>query len=68
MARYAKPSALLTISNVAQILGVSLLTLRRWDASGKLRAGRHPCSNYRAYREADVLRLKRLIDVSARAA
>jgi DNA-binding transcriptional MerR regulator len=47
---------------------VSLLTLRRWDASGKLRAGRHPCSNYRAYREADVLRLKRLIDVSARAA
>lgn len=66
--RPPNPPALLTIRDAARILGVSLPTLRRWDASGKLRAGRHPCSNFRVYREADVLRLRRRIDASVKAA
>lgn len=37
------------ISEVAEILGKSTETLRRWDKSGKLTAVREPMSNYRTY-------------------
>jgi excisionase family DNA binding protein len=49
---------LLTISQAAEVLGVSEVTLRRWDASGKFKARRNPMSNYRVYDERDVLRLR----------
>jgi len=35
-------------------LGVSPLTLRNWDNSGKFPAGRHPISNYRVYKVQDL--------------
>jgi len=44
----------ITIKQAAEILGVSTLTLRNWDNSGKFRAGRHPISNYRVYEIIDL--------------
>lgn len=44
----------ITIKQAAKILGVSPLTLRNWDNSGKFPAGRHPISNYRVYKVEDV--------------
>ena len=39
----------LTVSEAAQMLGVSGSTLRNWDQSGKLKAARHPLNGYRLY-------------------
>ena len=39
-----------SIKEAAEILGVSTLTLRNWDKSGKFVAQRHPMNNYRVYR------------------
>ncbi len=44
----------INIKDAAKILGVSPLTLRNWDNSGKFPAGRHPISNYRVYRVEDL--------------
>jgi DNA (cytosine-5)-methyltransferase 1 len=44
----------LTIKQASSILGVSTLTLRNWDKSGKLRASRHPINNYRVYKIEDI--------------
>lgn len=44
----------ITIKQAAKILGVSPLTLRNWDNSGKFEAGRHPISNYRVYKVSDI--------------
>ncbi len=41
--------ALLTVSEAAELLGVSAATIRNWDRLGKLRAVRHPLNNYRLY-------------------
>lgn len=38
-----------SIKEAAEILGVSPLTLRNWDKSGKFPAKRHPMNNYRVY-------------------
>ena len=45
-----------SISEVAEILGKSTETLRRWDRDGKLQAVRDPMSNYRVYHK-DQLRI-----------
>ena len=47
-------SSYLTIKQVAKILGVTTLTLRNWDKSGKFEATRHPINNYRVYKKTDV--------------
>ncbi len=47
----------ITIKKAAEILGVSQLTLRNWDNSGKFEAGRHPISNYRVYKINDIANL-----------
>jgi len=39
-----------SIKEAAEILGVSRLTMRNWDKSGKFRAQRHPMNNYRVYK------------------
>ena len=44
----------LTIKEAAEILGVTPLTLRNWDKSGKLRAYRNPINNYRLYKVEDI--------------
>ena len=48
------------ISELADILGVSKETLRRWDNNGKLKAQRHPMSNYRVYHKSQLQRFKEL--------
>src|SRR3990172_8197266 len=45
---------LLTITQAAEILGVSLDTLRRWDESGKLVAIKKDGGTHRYYREKDL--------------
>ncbi len=39
-----------SIKEAAGILGVTPLTLRNWDKSGKFIASRHPMNNYRVYK------------------
>lgn len=39
-----------SVKEAAGILGVSPLTLRNWDKSGKFPAQRHPMNNYRVYK------------------
>lgn len=47
----------LKLSEAAELLGKNKETLRRWDREGKLSAAREPISNYRVYREKEVLKL-----------
>jgi DNA-binding transcriptional MerR regulator len=39
-----------SIKEASQVLGVTPLTLRNWDKSGKFPAQRHPMNNYRVYK------------------
>jgi len=43
-----------TVKEAAEMLGVTPLTLRNWDKSGKLKAYRNPINNYRIYKLVDV--------------
>lgn len=47
----------LTVSEAAEILGVSAATLRNWDRAGKVMAARHPVNSYRLYRKEDLSKL-----------
>jgi len=55
------PGDLLTIREAADLLGVSIPTLRCWDEPGKFKARRHPINGYRMYAKADVLKLRKKI-------
>lgn len=50
------------IKEAAKMLGVSKLTLRNWDKSGKLTAYRHPMNNYRVYILKEVDSILRKIE------
>ena len=52
----------LTIKETAMILGVSEVTLRRRDKSGKFSPHPHPLNGHRCYRGDDVLRLRKKIE------
>ena len=43
-----------TVSEVAEILGVSSETIRRWDNTGKFTSKRHPINNYRVYTDEQI--------------
>ncbi|HAU07531.1 MAG: Transcriptional regulator, MerR family [Candidatus Yanofskybacteria bacterium GW2011_GWF1_44_227] len=58
------PKKFLSVKDVAQILGVSPLTVRNWDKAGKLSAYRHPVNNYRMYKIEDIEILMRGIEQS----
>ena len=45
---------LITISEAAELLGVSKGTLRNWDRAGKLKAKRHPINSYRVYSRTEL--------------
>lgn len=62
MSQAAIKSSHLSISEVADLLGVSVSTLRNWDRSGKLRPRRHPINGYRIYDRSDIERLKEQIE------
>ncbi|HVU06899.1 MAG TPA: MerR family DNA-binding transcriptional regulator [Candidatus Paceibacterota bacterium] len=55
----------MTIKEAAEFLGVTPLTLRNWDKSGKLPTTRHPMSNYRIYKTEDLEKLVKDIEVGA---
>jgi DNA-binding transcriptional MerR regulator len=57
----------ITIKDASIILGVSKITLRNWDKSGKLKAHRHPFNNYRVYKIEDIDKVIEMIesDISA---
>lgn len=55
---------LITIRKAAEILGVTPLTLRNWDNSGKFLASRHPINNYRVYKVSDIENLLMEIEKS----
>ena len=44
----------LTIKEVSKMLGVTPLTLRNWDRSGKFKAYRNPINNYRIYKSEQI--------------
>lgn len=44
-----------TLSEASDLLGKSKETLRRWDNSGKLSAFREPMSNYRYYKQEQLI-------------
>lgn len=57
-----KASSYITIKDASVILGVSKITLRNWDKSGKLKAHRHPFNNYRVYKLDDIDKVLNLIE------
>ena len=44
----------MTVKEAAKFLGISTMTLRRWDNDKKLKAKRHPINNYRLYSQKDL--------------
>ncbi len=47
----------LKVKEAAKFLGVSVMTLHRWDAKGKLKPLRHPINRYRLYKKSDLEKL-----------
>lgn len=47
-------NSLISISEAAKLLKVSLMTLRRWDKSGRLSSTRKGSKGYRYYRKEDI--------------
>ncbi len=64
--RRAGALGLLLINEAAKLLGVSEMTLRRWDRVGKFKARRHPMNGYRVYRREDLLALRQRLRSGAR--
>ena len=56
----------LTVKEVADLLGVTPLTLRNWDKSGKLKAHRNLINNYRIYKPGDIELLLRKIETQGK--
>lgn len=54
----------LTIKAAAEFVGVSPITLRRWDKAGKLKSQRHPINNYRIYAKSFLELFVKKIGVS----
>lgn len=53
--------AYLKVKKAAEMLGVSIMTLHRWDAKGKLKARRHPLNRYRLYKITELKSLLKKI-------
>jgi len=49
-----KDKRYLTVKEVAKLFGVTPLTVRNWDKTGRLKALRNPINNYRVYRSQDI--------------
>ena len=57
---------LLSISEAARLLGVSIDTLRRWDTSGRLTSIRSGPRGHRFYKQSDIERFLQEIEAMAR--
>jgi excisionase family DNA binding protein len=49
------------VKEASEVLGVSVMTLHRWDAKGKLKSFRHPINNYRLYKVNELRKLLKKI-------
>lgn len=52
-----KSDRLLSIREVAELFGVDISTVRRWDEAGHLRSVRVGERGHRRFRQADISRL-----------
>lgn len=50
------------VKEAADFLGVSSMTLRNWDQSGKLVSTRHPINGYRLYKRSELEKILILIN------
>src|SRR3989344_8894406 len=62
----AMQQTLLSIGQVAQLLGVSIDTLRRWDSAGRLRSIRSGPRGHRYFNRSDIEQYSQEIDIIAR--
>ena len=53
-----------SIKETARLVGVTPLTLRNWDKSGKLKAYRNPINHYRIYKPEEIDLFLRKIESS----
>ena len=53
----SKFNGYIKVKEASEMLGVSVMTLHRWDAKGKLKPLRHPINNYRLYKRNELERL-----------
>ena len=44
----------LTVKEAAELLGVSVNTIRNWGRESKIPEHRHPVNNYRLFKRADL--------------
>ena len=51
----------MTIGEAARFLGVTEMTLRRWDKAGKLKPYRNPANDYRLYKKRELERFLKKI-------
>ncbi len=52
----------MTITEVAQIIGVSAKTIARWEKSGKTRRAKRDWRGWRVYDEHDLAQIKNFIE------
>ena len=43
-----------TVKQAANFLGLTTVTLRKWDKLGQLKAYRHPANRYRLYKRIEL--------------
>ena len=58
----------MTVKEAASFLGVSPMTLRRWDNEKKLKATRHPMNNYRLYEKKQLEKILKEIETGKKGA
>jgi DNA (cytosine-5)-methyltransferase 1 len=56
----------LRVKEAAQMLGVAPNTVRAWGADGKIPEYRHPVNSYRLYKRAELERILRKLEQSAK--
>ena len=54
----ARASGRITITDLAQQLGVSVKTILRWEKAGKIRKARRDWRGWRVYAQEDIIELR----------
>ncbi len=53
----------MTITEVAQIVGISTKTIMRWEKLGKIRKPKRDWRSWRVYDEADLFQIRQLHEI-----
>ena len=59
-----KSQGYLRVKEAAKVLGVSPNTVRAWGAAGKIPEYRHPATRYRMYKQADLEKVNKQVELS----